>query len=832
VRLTGQKDIKELPQGHPGFGGHIKDSPFTVHIQGAGAGNSYATGPGVEGALVGKDAPFTIHSVTPDGKPCQAGGSNFTATVSGPENIGDVRIGDNGDGTYTGVYRVSKPGHYTVEITLEGERIKGSPYKLLILNAHAGKSYAEGPGLEGGQQNKEGVFTIFAVGPDGKRVASGGDPFEVAVKGPGGDSVRPAQVDNGDGTYTVTYTPRKYGDYEISVQLHGENIRDAPFRVSIKAAPNAGKTYAEGSGLDGAWLNEEAVFTIHAIDEDGNPRRDGGDIFNVKVKGPGGDDGGVQVADNGDGTYTVTYTPTQVGDYNIDVVFEGQHIKGAPFNVETKKRPADPRNSYAHGPGLEPGNETNQPLHFTIVAKNVHDEQVDYGGNKFDVVIAGPTGDKRPDSIKDNEDGTYSVTYSVSKPGDYQVGIQLDGEKIKGVPYNVHIGGPDASNSYATGPGVEGAVAKQAAPFRIHAVGADGQPNRTGGDPFKVRITGPDGSPGPEIQLRDNEDGTYDGEYTVDQPGEYVVDVTLDGVPIKDAPFHVLVENARASLSYAEGPGLEGGQQYKEGVFTIFAVGTDGQRRTDGGDPFRVEIGGVDNVKASLNDNEDGTYSVAYVPRKHGEYVITVTLHGENIKASPFNVRIKPAPNAGKSFAEGPGLLDAWDNEPAYFTIHAIDEDGNPRADGGDVFDVRISGPEEVQPKIVDNGDGTYSVTYNPQEPGDYEISVQLEGQNIKDAPFRVKVREGTDADNSGFGIFSFTIQARDKRGREKTFGGDHFEVHIKGPDAEIEVSTLDNGDGTYTAIYALAGDNVKGKTFRVHATLNGKTVGEFNQNM
>jgi len=335
------------------------------------------------------------------------------------------------------------------------------------------------------------------------------------------------------------------------------------------------------------------------------------------------------------------------------------------------------------------------------------------------------------------------------------------------------------------------------------------------------------------VPLRDNGDGTYDGEYTVDKPGEYTVEATLDGKPIKDAPFKVLIENARAGNSWAEGPGLEGGQQYKEGVFTIHAVDTDGNPRKDGGDPFKVEISGVDSPKANVTDNHNGTYGVTYLPKKHGEYNITVTLHGENIKDSPFHVAIKPAPNAGKSWAEGPGLLDAWDNEPAYFTIHAVDEDGNPREDGGDIFDVKISGPEEVIPKVVDNGDGTYSVTYEPKEPGNYTIGVTLEGKNIKDSPFKVKCREGTDADNSGFGIFSFTIQARDKRGKEKTFGGDRFEVHIKGPDdAEIEVSTMDNNDGTYTAIYALAGDNVKGKTFRVHATLNGKTVGQFNQNM
>jgi len=224
---------------------------------------------------------------------------------------------------------------------------------------------------------------------------------------------------------------------------------------------------------------------------------------------------------------------------------------------------------------------------------------------------------------------------------------------------------------------------------------------------------------------------------------------------------------------------------------------------------------------------------VKYTPTGYGDYKVDVTLHDENIKDAPFRVGIKSSPNAGKSFAEGPGLVEAWDNEPAYFTIHSIDNDGKPRREGGDPFKVNIKGPKPVEANVKDNGDGTYLVSYAPDVPGDYTINVDLEGSPIKDAPFRVRAKAGTDADNSGFGIFSFTLQARDKRGQNRTEGGDKFDVKITGPQgAEVEVNSLDNGDGTYTAIYALGGDKIKGKTFNVSAKLNGKTIGEFKQNM
>jgi len=252
-----------------------------------------------------------------------------------------------------------------------------------------------------------------------------------------------------------------------------------------------------------------------------------------------------------------------------------------------------------------------------------------------------------------------------------------------------------------------------------------------------------------------------------------------------------------------------------------------------GGDPFVVKVKGPGGeVNPNVRDNNDGTYTVKYTPDGYGKYDVDVALHGDPIKDAPFRVNIKPSPDAGKSWAEGPGLEEAWDNEPAYFTIHSVDKDGNPRKEGGDPFTVKIKGPNgDVKPNVKDNNDGTYLVSYNPDVPGDHTINVDLEGKPIKNSPFRVKAKAGTDADNSGFGIFSFTLQARDKRGNNKTFGGDKFDVKITGPqNAEVEVSTMDNNDGTYTAIYALGGE--KGKAFNIKATLNGKKIGEFKQNM
>jgi uncharacterized protein (DUF2141 family) len=261
------------------------------------------------------------------------------------------------------------------------------------------------------------------------------------------------------------------------------------------------------------------------------------------------------------------------------------------------------------------------------------------------------------------------------------------------------------------------------------------------------------------------------------------------------------MEVANAGKSWAEGPGLVEGKTTRNNPFTIHAVDGDGKPVPHGGDPFVVGISGPSSSPADIKDNGDGTYSVNYVVDTPGDYTVDVSLHGQPIKDSPFRVLIKPNVDPNFSYAEGPGLEGAVDNEEAHFTIFARDGYDQPRTEGGDDFTVVIDGPEPVTVNVVDNGDGTYAVSYLPLVAGDYVIHVNLEGQPIKNSPHSVKVTEGIDLQNTGFTTFSFTIQTRDKNKQSRTFGGDLFQVDSTGP-AVLDIQTTDNQDGSYTASF------------------------------
>eukprot|EP01100_Stratorugosa_tubuloviscum_P003947 TRINITY_DN1968_c0_g1_i1.p1 TRINITY_DN1968_c0_g1~~TRINITY_DN1968_c0_g1_i1.p1 ORF type:complete len:741 (+),score=451.97 TRINITY_DN1968_c0_g1_i1:146-2368(+) len=484
---------------------------------------------------------------------------------------------------------------------------------------------------------------------------------------------------------------------------------------------------------------------------------------------------------------------------------------------------ADPSKCYAHGRGVETG-ATNNDCPFEIQSVNYFGDALSTGGDKYIAQIEGP--ENLQIQIVDNDNGSYSCNYKPTLPGDFKISIKLRDHEIKNSPYGpILIRGPDSTTTTVSGPGVEGARVKTNAPFIICAKDKNGNQCPHGGDPFSVSVSGPNGSP-IEVTLHDNGDGSYSGNYTPIEPGVYNVQVLLKDEPINGSPFKPLIEQGSAAKSFAEGDGLTHGKTDHPCHIRVHAVDPDGNRITNGGDPFKILITDANDqskqpIIPNITDNHNGTYDIVYTVDQPGDYKIDIDLHNQPIQNSPFHPHIKPSADADNCYALGRGISDDLvDNEPANFVIHAVDKSGKPRTDGGDPFVVKIDGPIEVIPNVIDNNDGTYTVTYNPDVPGDYKIDVELEGQPIKGAPYTAKVVAGTESELSGFSTFSIVVQSRDKHRANKSFGGDNFQVNIQGPTA-VEVATSDNNNGTYTARYSLEQNGL----YVVNLTLNGKHI-------
>jgi len=283
------------------------------------------------------------------------------------------------------------------------------------------------------------------------------------------------------------------------------------------------------------------------------------------------------------------------------------------------------------------------------------------------------------------------------------------------------------------------------------------------------------------------------------------------------------------------GPGLEPGLKCTEpGVFTIQAVYPNGQKKTTGGDNFECTITDPRNtpLRPQLVDNNNGTWTVTYQPTDPGKYHVEVILRNpslrnlfDHISNSPKDVLIDPGTVAANCIAYGPGLeAGNEDTEPAHFTIEARDKNGVKRTEGGDPFVVEVMGPTGPVPcDVVDNNDGTYGVTYNPEDAGRHDIAVTLEGKPIKGSTFRVDIVAGAWAGKSIIETFSFVVHASDKRGRPLTVGGAKIGATVTKPDGQQckETKVEDKNDGTYVVSFKAQ----QGGNYKVSTKIDGREI-------
>lgn len=203
---------------------------------------------------------------------------------------------------------------------------------------------------------------------------------------------------------------------------------------------------------------------------------------------------------------------------------------------------------------------------------------------------------------------------------------------------------------------------------------------------------------------------------------------------------------ARALTWTAAGPGLVKGWKNRNNLFTI----SNAQNGTANTNEFSIIVKGPETFMGTVTDTDlPSRFEGCYKPPEIGQYQIEVKLGGEPIAKSPFSVQVFEASVSGKSWAEGPGLLSARDDQPATFTVFCRDANNKPVI-GEDALEVLISDDatrQLVRANITDQKDGSYAVKYEAKVPGDYTVMVQIDGQPIKDMPRRVHVARGKDLD-------------------------------------------------------------------------------------
>eukprot|EP01098_Paradermamoeba_levis_P010621 TRINITY_DN4471_c0_g1_i2.p1 TRINITY_DN4471_c0_g1~~TRINITY_DN4471_c0_g1_i2.p1 ORF type:complete len:645 (+),score=123.57 TRINITY_DN4471_c0_g1_i2:75-2009(+) len=376
--------------------------------------------------------------------------------------------------------------------------------------ADPARCVAHGPGLESGEQFVPGTFTITAKNCFGDNLKAGGDVFEVALaplpasgaKTTSSGSFAPDSVhDNGDGTYTVHYTPLDYGKHTVAVTLRKTPIANSPYTVPVDRS----SITVTGPGLESAELFVPSHFVIAAKRMwEAKAGASPGD-FQVTLQGPKAPLAPPHVVDNGDGTYTVTYTAHEVGRHTINTGLKGRPIGTPPYLVAAK--------SGIHANTGASGDKAEQfiPTSFTLPVGPLREAGVELSPKDVQVSITPPTTSAvEAPVVQDDGHGNFVVTWVPLDVGKHVVLVNVKGQPIGNSPFNTPV---DKSSITATGTGLERAEVLVPAHFTVdHHVLRDHGVNAAPSD-FSVQITGPEGAVEPHV-THHPETGRLDVAYT------------------------------------------------------------------------------------------------------------------------------------------------------------------------------------------------------------------------------------------------------------------------------------------------------------------------------
>eukprot|EP00002_Diphylleia_rotans_P034124 TRINITY_DN7307_c0_g1_i5.p1 TRINITY_DN7307_c0_g1~~TRINITY_DN7307_c0_g1_i5.p1 ORF type:complete len:379 (+),score=58.19 TRINITY_DN7307_c0_g1_i5:375-1511(+) len=351
-----------------------------------------------------------------------------------------------------------------------------------------------------------------------------------------------------------------------------------------------------------------------------------------------------KVEDMNNGTYACVFSCEIAGRYMLEITSHERHISGSPFTTIVEPADSDPRMTTATGLGLHRA-LVGLPASIVVHSRDRFGNERRTGGDKYSVRVQGALL-KEKDLMKviDNENGTYTISYTILSSRLHRVSVMLSNEHIPGSPFNVRVL-PDQGNPYNCEFLHNLSTLKAGEPANFMIISKNGFDERRpfGGEKFAARASSGSFEPF-DIPLTDHGDGSYLGQFILVRAGGYVLEVSLKGQPLTGSPVTINVEPGPAVVEYCTTTlenGLVDGQAQKSTSFTVYCNDGYGNRRAPGGDSVVVDILTPEgNSKGDVTDMRDGTYVVKFiVPRAILRSTVNVSINGTLLSGCPFRFK-------------------------------------------------------------------------------------------------------------------------------------------------------------------------------------------------
>uniref|UniRef100_A0A9J7XGK7 Filamin B, beta (actin binding protein 278) n=1 Tax=Cyprinus carpio carpio TaxID=630221 RepID=A0A9J7XGK7_CYPCA len=519
---------------------------------------------------------------------------------------------------------------------------------------------------------------------------------------PSGKTAQPSVIDNKDGTIILKFDPSEEGLHQLLIKSSRDDLPELPLQYYANSLANH-STMAYGHGLVYGIANETATFTICQEDSASSE-------LDITIEGPSEAD--VRCLDNEDGTCTVSYFPTEPGDYEIQIQNDDVPIRGSPF----KSRIAD-------GNVRRSQVKLGSAVDFTL---DITEEDI----SQLSASIMSPAGNNVPCLLKTQPDSHLGVSFIPREAGEHLVSIMKDGEHVNNSPISFSISQAeigDTSKVKAFGPGLHSGHTFCTSEFVVDTWDA-------GYGGLTVVIEGPSKV---DVYTEELEHGTCNISYCPIKAGNYKISIKFSDEHIPGSPFMAVVTNRglmRENVTYNQKAAAIASIG-SECSLAFKIPGTDAETLS----AYVHEPSGSPGKAVVVATGRD-TYAVSFLAKEMGVYNVTVNNQDQTIPGWPLQYTVGPLGQGGceKVQVWGRGLQKALASVPADFNIWS-------REAGAGTLSVSVEGPGKIELHFDDQLDGSCIVSYTAQEPGDYEVSVMFDEEHVSQSPFYVSVSAATD---------------------------------------------------------------------------------------
>ncbi|HHX8394432.1 TPA: tandem-95 repeat protein [Vibrio alginolyticus] len=600
-----------------------------------------------------------------------------------------------------------------------------------------------------------------------------------------GDNAEHATLtDNGDGTWTVTPDENFYGEIELGYQVtDGELTDDNIININFEAVNDAPIV----SGPIVLSTDEDVGITFSADDLLANASDVEGDALSISDISYSGDNG--ELVDNGDGTYTFMPNENFNGEVDIDYkVFDGTdevdtHLDLTVIPINDVPVPGAP----LHTQMLENGT-------IIIEAKDLLSGATDVDGDILHIENLLLV-DQSQGTLTDNGDNTFTFEPTSNFYGEVNLTFDIsDGQASAPSTAKIDVEivneGPEVSGPVDAVVDEDGSITITQEDLLANATDVDGDNleavNLSTNDPNATIVENADGSF--TITPSENFFGEIEFTYDVTDAIETVAaDLNLTVNPVNDLPDV-------PDLSFT----TEDGEAITITEAELLAQATD----IEGDDLSVVNVTSSSDT-VQVTDNGDGTYTLTPEQGFFGNVDLTFDVSdGTDVVAANIDLKVEFVNDAPEA---APIVADVDEDGSILVTQEMLLENASDQ-DGDDLYATALE-TNDPNASIVDNGDGTFTVTPSQHFNGDIEFTYEVSDGELSVAnEMTLTVNPVNDIPIVAPGMYHIEEDGSILFTQEDLLSG---AIDIDGDDLTVtsinysgdEGTVTDNGDGTFSFV-------------------------------